>query len=165
MMQINNPRDLFLHELHLIYDTEHKISDLLQEASGKIMDKGLSQMLREHGTETAQQITKLDECFQELGEQPQRMPCAAIDGIRQDYQTIANQNPPPDVLNMAVLSTAMKIEHFEVGTYRGLVDRAVLMDQMKIAQILQSILYEEEEAAAKLERISHGLSQRALAAV
>jgi ferritin-like metal-binding protein YciE len=163
MLRITTPWDLFLHELHLIYDTEHKIGELLRETSGKILDKDLSHVLREHGTETAQQITKLDECFQKLGERPQRMPCAAIDGIRQDYQTIANQNPSPDVLDMAMLSTAIKIKHFEIGTYRGLVDRAMLMHELEVAEILQSILYGEDETAAKLERISHEICQRSLA--
>lgn len=165
MMQINNPRDLFVHELQLIYDTEHKIRELLQEASGKANDKDLAQMLRNQAKETAQEINKLDQCFAELGEQPQRMPCAGIDGIMQDYQTIAKQHPSPDVYDMAVVSTGMKIDHYEIGVYRDLVDRAVLMDQSRVAQILQSILYEEEESASRLERASHEMSQRTLAAV
>lgn len=165
MIQIDSPRDLFLHELHLIYDAEHKIRELIRDTSGKIMDQNLAQMLRDHAKEMAQQIGKLEQCFQELGEQPQRMPCAAIDGIREDYRTIINQNPPAEVQDMALLSTGMKIEYYEIGTYRGLTDRALLMEQTRVAQILQSILYEEEETAAKLERISHEMSQRELVAV
>ncbi|HEX6968210.1 MAG TPA: DUF892 family protein [Micromonosporaceae bacterium] len=163
-MQINSPRDLFLHELHLIYDVEHKVRDLLREVSGKITDKDLSQMMRAHVQEMGEEISRLDQVFHELGEKPQRMPCAGIDGIRQDYETIAAQNPSPHVLDMAVLSTGMKIEHYETGAYRALVDRALLMNETVAAQILQAILYEEEETAAKLERMSHDMGQRVLAA-
>jgi ferritin-like metal-binding protein YciE len=66
---------------------------------------------------------------------------------------------------MFVLGCAMKVEHYEIATYRGLVDKAMLMGETECAQTLQTNLVQEEEAAGKLERISHDMSQRMLAAV
>jgi len=164
-MQLNSPRDLFLHELHLIYDAEHTIAELASDAAGKVQDQNLVQLLSGDAQEVGQEVKKLEQCFQALGAQPQRMTCNAVEGIRKDYQSARDQNPSSDVFDLAVLAIFIKIEHYEVATYRWLIDQAMLMGETQVAQTLQSILVEEEESASRQERLSHELSQQMLAGV
>jgi ferritin-like metal-binding protein YciE len=162
-MALNSPKDLFEYELSGMYDGEQKIAQMLNEVAGQVEDQNLAQLLRTHEQETRQQIINLEQCFQALGSQPQPVTCAGIEGIRREYQEVVSQQPSPDVLTLFVLGGAMKVEHYEIATYRGLVDKAMLMGETQCAQILQTNLVEEEETAGKLERLSHEMSQRMLA--
>jgi ferritin-like metal-binding protein YciE len=162
-MALNSPKDLFQYELSATYDAEQKIAQTLGQVTGQIQDGNLSQMLGTYEQETRQQITNLQQCFQALGTQPQPVTCAAIEGMRKDYEQVASQQPSPDVLTMFVLGAAMKVAHYEIATYRGLADKALLMGETQCAQILQTNLVQEEETAGKLERLSHEMSQRMLA--
>jgi ferritin-like metal-binding protein YciE len=160
---LNNPRDLFLFELGGMYDAENKAAEMLTEMAGQIQDADLAQMIGTTEQLARQRVGLLEQCFQALGIQPQRVPCPPMDGLRQDYQQVMQQNPSPDVLSMKALGTLMKGSHFKIASYRGLVDKAVLMAETPCAQILQTILVQEEEIAATLERRSHDMSARMLA--
>jgi ferritin-like metal-binding protein YciE len=162
-MALNSPKDLFQYELSGMYDGEQRIAQMLAEVAGQVQDENLAEVLRTHEQETRQQISNLEACFQALGTQPQQVTCAAIEGIRREYEEVVAQQPSPDVLTMFALGGAMKVEHYEIATYRGLVDKAMLMGETQCAQILQTNLVEEEDTAGKLERLSHEMSQRMLA--
>jgi ferritin-like metal-binding protein YciE len=57
----------------------------------------------------------------------------------------------------------MKLAHYGIGTYRGLVDKAVVMGETRCAQTLQANLVRKEESAGRLERIGHDMNQRVMA--
>jgi ferritin-like metal-binding protein YciE len=160
---LTSPRDLFLFELGGMYDAEHKAAEMLNEMAGQIQDGDLTQLIRTTEQVARQRINGLAQCFQALGAQPQRVPCPPVDGLRQDYQQVMQLNPSPEVLSLKALGTLMKASHFKIASYRGLVDKAVLMGETQCSQILQTILIQEEEIAATLERRSHDMSQRAMA--
>lgn len=63
---------------------------------------------------------------------------------------------------MFMIGSALKMEHYQIASYRGLVGKAILMGQTECAQLLQSNLVQEQEAASRLERIGHDLSQQVL---
>jgi ferritin-like metal-binding protein YciE len=162
---LNNPLDLFQYELSGMYDAEHKIAEMLGEMAGQTQDGDLAQTLRMDEQKARQKISNLEQCFEAMGAQAERVPCPPIDGMRQDMQQVMAQNPSPDVFSMKALGTAMKVAHFEIASYRGLVDKAVLMGDTPCSQILQTILVQVEETAATHERLSHEMSQRLLAPV
>jgi ferritin-like metal-binding protein YciE len=161
---LNDPLDLFQYEVSGMYDAEHKIAEMLGEMAGQIQDGTLAQTLRTDAQKARQKISGLEQCFTAMGIQAQRVPCPPIDGMRQDMQQVMAQSPSPDVLSMKAVGTAMKVAHFEIASYRGLVDKAVLMGDTVCSQILQNILIQVEETAATHERLSHDMSQRVLAA-
>ncbi|GAA3982943.1 ferritin-like domain-containing protein [Thermobifida alba] len=162
-MKLENPRDLFIHEMSSMYTGEKKIAEMLDEVSGKVDDDKLMQMLREHKQETQQQIKNLEQCFQAIGESPQDVPCAVVDAIHQEFRQFAGMNPSPQVLTMFALAGADKIEHFEIAAYRGLVNKAMLMGETTCMQLLETNLLQEEETAGKLERYANEMGRKALA--
>src|SRR5699024_6670269 len=96
------------------------------------------------------------------GASPQDVPCGVIDAIRKEYTDFKSQEPSSRVLTMFALGGALKTEHFEIATYRGLVDKAMAMGDNKLANSLTTILKQEEETAGKLESFAHGLDVKAL---
>src|SRR5262245_15699806 len=106
-MALNNPTNLFLYELASMYDAEKKSGQLLSDTAGQVQDGNLAQLLRGQEQESQQKVNNLEACFRALGIQPQAVPCAAIDGMRSEFETFANQQPSPDVWQMYTLGAAL----------------------------------------------------------
>jgi ferritin-like metal-binding protein YciE len=163
-MALNSPADLFNYELSSMHDAERKSSELIGEMIAQVGDGDLSQLLRMQQQETQQKLMNLDQCFQALGTQRQEIPCAAVDGMRADLKQFVGQQPSPQVMELHSLGAAMKLTHFGIASYKGLVDKAMLMGETQCAQMLQTNLVQKEENAGKLERLSHEMSERVMAA-
>jgi ferritin-like metal-binding protein YciE len=162
-MAISSPADLFLYELSGMHDAEKKTTAWKGEISGQIRNGNLQQIMRTEQQEGQQKIKNMEACFQALGRQPQDVPCLAVDGMRAEFQQFMSQNPSPEVLEMYTVGAALKLSHFGLGSYKGLVDKAMVMGETQCAQILQSNLVMKEESTGRLERISHEMNQRVMA--
>ncbi|GAB3451510.1 ferritin-like domain-containing protein [Streptomonospora sediminis] len=161
-MQLQQPKDLCLYELSAMYNGEKTIVEMLKEVAADIDNDTLADMMRTHQSETKQQAQILEECFERLGESPQDIPCGVVDTIRKEYKDFRSRQPSSQVLTMFALGGAMKIEHFEIASYRALVDQALAMGDPGLAQSLTTILKQEEETAGKLERFAHELDEKVL---
>ncbi|RCV49153.1 YciE/YciF ferroxidase family protein [Marinitenerispora sediminis] len=162
-MRLDTPKDLFLYELSAMYDGEKKIVTMLDEAASNVRDDRLVEMFAEHKKETQEQIKNLEQCFKALDASPHKVGCAAIDGIHKELTEFLKQKPSDDVRTMFVLGGATKVEHYEIATYRGLVEKAMCLGHNDCAQLLQTNLVQEEETAGKLERCGHDMGLHALA--
>jgi ferritin-like metal-binding protein YciE len=163
-MAISSPAQLFLLELSARYDAERKGNQLLGEAADQIQHTELAQILRTEEQTGQREIDNLDSCFQVLGTQRREIPSMAVEGQRADFQAVTSQQPSTEVLAMYAVGTATKLAHLGIASYRELMDKAVLMNQTRCAQILQDNLVMKEESAGRFERISHEMSKQVLAA-
>ena len=73
--------DLLLHGLKDIYYAENQIVKSLPKLIDKATNRDLTKGLKDHLEETKNQITRLDQVFQKMGEKPQGVKCPAIDGL------------------------------------------------------------------------------------
>ena len=62
----------------------------------------------------------------------------------------------------AIVSAVIKVEHFEMGSYRSLVTGAQLMGQSDAAQLLKQNMDQEEQTAKLAERTSGQLLSNAM---
>jgi ferritin-like metal-binding protein YciE len=58
-------------------------------------------------------------------------------------------------------AAVIKVEHFEMGSYRGLITGARLMGQTEIVDLLEQNLRQEEETAQIAEQSAQELLQKA----
>ena len=61
-----------------------------------------------------------------------------------------------------IVSAAIKVEHFEIASYRGLITGAEQMGQQKVVNLLKQNLREEEQTALIAEQRASGLIQKAM---
>src|SRR5690606_252954 len=125
-MPLRNAQDLFRHELSDIYQTEQVLVKELPQLANAVSDPQVKQALQLHEQQTRQHVQNLEQCFQILGMQPEKVTPYVIDGLRRSFEEISRQGPPDDVLTMATLDAAAQTEHLEMACYRGLVDKAKL---------------------------------------
>jgi ferritin-like metal-binding protein YciE len=162
-MAIQSPADLFLYELSSMHDAEKKKAAWKGEMAGQIRNGNLQQVVRVEEKEAQNKVKNLEACFQALGTQPRDVPCLAVDGMRAEYQQFISQNPSPETMEMFTVGSMLKAAHFGLGSYKSLIDKAMLMGENQCAQVLQTNLVINEESTGRLERIGHEMSQRVMA--
>ena len=159
-MPMQTPRDLFLYELSALHSSEQMIATMLPTLMQEAGDQQLKQGLEHHLQETQQQISNLEQAFQQLGAQPMQVPCKAVEGLKQDHDAFLQQQPLEQALTAFVVGASAKTEHFEMACYRGLVEKAQAMGEQQVVQLLQQNLQQEETMARQVEQIGRQLSQQ-----
>jgi ferritin-like metal-binding protein YciE len=109
--------DLLLHGLKDIYYAENQIVGSLPKLIDKATNRNLTKGLKDHVEETRKQITRLDQVFEKLGQQPRGVQCPAIDGLIAEAHEVEDKQ----VLDAAVIGAAQSVEHYEIARYGALI--------------------------------------------
>ena len=153
--------DLLVHELQDLYDAEQQILKMLPELRKEALNPELTQALKEHEQETKEQIKNLEEVFKQLGEKPEETTCFGVKGLADEHQALHDEDPSPEMLEMANISGAEKTEHYEMVMYTGLIQMAKDLGERDAAQLLQENLDQEKAMAKRVEALSKALSKQA----
>jgi ferritin-like metal-binding protein YciE len=151
---IQSMDDLLLHGLKDIYYAENQIVKSLPKLIDKATNRDLSKGLKDHLEETKNQIARLDQVFQKLGEQPQGVKCPAIDGLISEADEIAGEVADKEVLDAAVVGAAQSVEHYEIARYGTLIAWAESLGRDDVIRLLTTNLNEEKAADKKLSTVA-----------
>jgi ferritin-like metal-binding protein YciE len=162
VMTISTTNEKFLHELGDIYDAEHRFLEAHQEMLSQVNETSLREGLEKHIEQTQQQIEVLEQVYQALGQQPEREGCEAAKGILLEAQQNLQNAGTDHIRDCFICASSLKIEHYEISAYRGLVVTAQQIGYEDIELLLQGNLKQEEETAQKLEVDSPMLVKLAL---
>ena len=146
--------DLLLHGLKDIYYAENRIVKSLPGMIDKATNRDLAKGLKEHLEDTKNQISRLDQVFQKLGQKPQGIKCPAIDGLISEADDLAGEVADKGVLDAAIVGSAQSIEHYEIARYGTLIAWAESVGHDDIVRLLTTNLNEEKAADRKLSTVA-----------
>ena len=106
--------DLFMHGLKDIYDAENQIVKNLPKMIEVVSDAELKKALKAHLVETENQVTRLEQAFELLGENPRGTRRPGIDGILTEGDEVLGDVEGRSVTNAAVVASAQAVEHYEI---------------------------------------------------
>ena len=158
-MPIGTTRELFIHELSDAMSAEQQILKMLPELQKEALNPELKQALKEHEAETKQHVKNLQAVFKQLGEQPEETTCFGVKGLADEHQALHEEDPSPEMLEMANVSGAEKTEHYEMVMYTGLVQMARDLGERDAAQLLQDNLDQEKAMAVRVETLARELGK------
>jgi ferritin-like metal-binding protein YciE len=147
---ISSMDDLFMHTLEDIYYAEHQIEKALPEMAGKATEAELKRGFEKHLEETRNQIKRLDDVFQKLGQEPKGTDCPAIDGIIEESNEIVGEIEDKRVIDAALIAAAQAVEHYEITRYGTLIAWAQELGHRGVVSLLQRNLKEEAATDKKL---------------
>ena len=162
-MPISTTRELFVHELSDAMSAEQQILKMLPELQKEARHAELKKALKEHEQETKQQVKNLQTVFKQIGEQPEETTCYGLKGLADEHRALHEEEPSPDMLQMANVSGAAKTEHYEMVMYTGLVQMAKDLGERDAAQLLQANLDQEKAMAKRVEALAKELAKQAKA--
>src|SRR3979490_1318466 len=118
---IKTMEDLFIHSLQDVYYAENQIVKSLPKMIDKATNRELSSGLRNHLRETENQVSRLDQVFQKLGQEARGTDCPAMDGLIKEADEVAGEVENKQVLDAAIIGSAQAIEHYEISRYGTLI--------------------------------------------
>jgi ferritin-like metal-binding protein YciE len=146
--------DLLLHGLKDIYYAENQIVKALPKLIDKATNRDLSNGLKDHLEETKNQITRLEQVFKKIGEEPQSVKCPAIQGLISEAGEIEGNVADKEVLDAAIIGAAQSVEHYEIARYGTLIAWAESLGHHDIIRLLNTNLSEEKAADKKLSTVA-----------
>jgi ferritin-like metal-binding protein YciE len=156
-MKLNSLRDLFVHELKDLYSAEKQILKALPKMAKAATNDELKAAFEEHLEITENQVARLEEIFENLGESPKGEKCVAMEGLIEEGQKLLKEDIKPAVLDAALIASAQRIEHYEIAGYGCCRTFAELLDEDEAVDLLQETLDEEKEADERLTEVAEGM--------
>ena len=161
-MPIANAQELFVHELGEVYDAEHRFIEGQQEMVENATDQELKGAIQEHLEQTRQHAVNVERVFAELGQEAHRETNEVAKGLVSEAQEGIQETQGDALRDAAIVSAVIKVEHFEMGSYRGLVTGANLMGQTEVERLLRENMQQEEETARIAEQSAEELLSKAM---
>jgi ferritin-like metal-binding protein YciE len=153
MAKIETPKELFVHKVGAALTMEETILEMLEELHEEASDPQLQRNLQQHYRETQQHVANLNQVFQALGEEPEKQPCPAIEGLEKEGKQNIKQTDD-SLVDAVILSGVIETEHHEIAVYDGLIISAEQMDDQDIVALLHENLEQEEAALDKAVKAS-----------
>ncbi len=160
-MQLNNLKELYVHELQDLYSAENQIIDALPKMADVTKDQRLKDAFLHHLEVTRHQKDRLEQIFSELNEKPSNSKCEGMNGIIKEGETFVKKEKSwfrgdieDNVLDAALISSAQRVEHYEMAGYGTVVAYANQLGFTDQASLLNQTLKEEEETDHELTHLA-----------
>jgi ferritin-like metal-binding protein YciE len=153
-MAFETMQDLLIHQLQDIYSAENMLTKALPKMQEKASTEALATAFRDHLAETQNQVGRLDQVFDILGERPGGVKCKAMEGLIEEAQEILDEDGNESVIDAAIIAAAQRVEHYEISAYGSAKAFATLLGLSDVVQLLNETQEEETAADKKLSLIA-----------
>lgn len=156
MKKQGNIKELFLEELRDIYSAEQQLVKALPTVIKNAECQELKEAVETHLEETKEQVERLNEIFEMMGETHGKNTCEAMKGLIEECSEAIHEFPKSALRDAAIITKAQRIEHYEIATYGSLRAFAKELGLDAAAELLQTTLDEEGNANKTLSKIAEG---------
>lgn len=154
---------LFVDQLRDILWAEKHLLKALPKMAKAAKDKKLRQAFTTHQGETETHVERLGQIFTALGLSARAKKCAAMEGLLEEADELADEYSESTALDAALIAAAQKVEHYEIATYGTLRSFAECLGHSEAMNLLSQTLDEESKADELLTKIARTQNEEALA--
>ncbi|MEA2876726.1 MAG: hypothetical protein QOF14_1922 [Hyphomicrobiales bacterium] len=147
-------QDLFVDTLKDIYFAEKKILTALPKMAKAAQSEKLRAAFAKHEGETEGQVSRLEQVFKSIGEEPKGKKCDAIMGILDEGKEIMDEYKDKAALDAGLLAAAQAVEHYEISRYGTLKCWAKELGHNEAAKLLDATLTEEKNTDKSLTQLA-----------
>ena len=163
-MSAENLREALVEEIRDLYNAEKQLVKALPKMAKGAESDELREAFETHLEETEGQVTRLERVFELLGEKPRGKHCAGMAGIVEEGSEKLQEDLEGSVLDAVLISSAQKVEHYEIGAYGTAIAWAEALGLGEVCDVLNETLEEEKAADEKLSALAEsGINQAATA--
>jgi ferritin-like metal-binding protein YciE len=146
--------EMLIDEIRDLYHAEKQLVKALPKMAKKTTHEDLREAIEMHLDETREQVTRLEAVFDALGEKPRAKPCHGMMGIVEEGNEIMQEEESGAVLDAAIIASAQRVEHYEIGAYGTCAAWARLLGLDEVVTLLEQTLEEEKAADKKLTALA-----------
>ncbi|GIZ09012.1 ferritin-like domain-containing protein [Flavobacterium sp. UMI-01] len=148
-------RELFVDALKDIYWAEKALVKALPKMAKNASNENLVNAINDHLEITKNQVTRVEEVFESIGEKAVAKKCDAMDGLITEGKDILKETEHGAVRDAGIIAASQKIEHYEIASYGTLVAFAKTLEETKAVKLLEETLAEEKDADSILTEAAY----------
>jgi ferritin-like metal-binding protein YciE len=158
-------KELFVDELKDIYWAEKHLASALPKMIKGATSDDLKTTITNHLEETKNHATRLESVFQSIGEKAVAKKCLAMEGLlKEATELLSDTDKGTEVRDVAIISAAQKVEHYEIASYGTLRTLAGTLGYSEAQGLLDETLAEEKNADSLLTQVAENYVNEAAAA-
>ncbi len=148
-------QEYLIEELRDIYWAEKHLVKALPKMAKAATTEELVTAFQDHLTVTEEQVSRLEQVFELLGEKPRGKKCEAMEGlVAEAEQIIEDTEDGSATRDVALIIAAQKVEHYEIASYGGMATLAKTLGLEQVAELLGETLEEEQETDELLTQLA-----------
>jgi ferritin-like metal-binding protein YciE len=145
----------FLDSIKDLYWAEQHLTEALPRMRDNATTSELQSAIKEHTAQTEEHVSRLEQVFKILGVEAEGKKCDAIAGIVKEGESIVEETEDGSLTrDVGIVAAAQKIEHYEIASYGTLLELAMTLGQVEVAEILTLTLDDEKQTDKKLTNIA-----------
>jgi ferritin-like metal-binding protein YciE len=156
-MEQQTLEELLIDCLRDIYDAEKQIVKALPKMVKAATSGDLKDGLTNHLEETKEQVARVEQAFEMMGQPAKSKPCKGMRGLLEEGSEIIGEEEPGVMLDLAIIGAAQKVEHYEISAYGTARTIAEQLGNQKVAKLLRKTEDEEKAADSKLTEVASEL--------
>ena len=157
-------KELFIDEMKDIYWAEQHLAKALPKMIKGATSDELKQAITDHLEQTKNHVTRLESAFESIGEKAKAVKCEAMAGLLKEAEELLTETDKgTEVRDVAIISAAQKVEHYEIASYGTLKTLAGNLGFTEAADLFDATLQEEKAADAILSQVADTVNEAALA--
>ena len=153
-MKLETLRDLYVEQLHDLYSAENQLVKALPKMAKAASDPQLRSAFEEHLAQTEHHVRRLDQIFQQLGQNPKGQKCKGMEGLIEEGEEMIKMKGDPAAIDAGLIAAAQRVEHYEIAGYGCVRTYAKQLGDQQAAQLLQQTLDEEGTTDKKLTELA-----------
>ncbi len=147
-------KEFFIDGLKDIYWAENALVKTLPKMMDHATDRKLKTAIKDHLSQTKEQVVRLEDVFKSLGVKAEGKKCLAMDGIIKEGDEILEETAEGPVRDAGIIASAQKVEHYEIATYGTLAAFAKTLNERTALDLLLKTLGEEKKSDCLLSTIA-----------
>jgi ferritin-like metal-binding protein YciE len=160
-MALTDLRELYVHELRDLYNAEKQITKALPKMIKAATHEELRGAFEEHLEVTREQMSRLEQIFEAMGERASGPKCKGMEGLIEENKEMMEEDAEPAVCDAALIVGAQKVEHYEIAGYGSVRTFAEMLGETQAVRLLERTLKEEEETDRRLTELARQINEEA----
>lgn len=148
-------QEFLIEELRDIYWAEKHLVKALPKMAKAATSEELVAAFEDHLAVTEEQVSRLEQVFELLGEKARGKKCEAMEGLVAEAEEIIEDTEAGSATrDVALIIAAQKVEHYEIASYGGIATLAKTLGLDDVAELLGETLEEEKETDELLTQLA-----------
>jgi ferritin-like metal-binding protein YciE len=156
-MKIENLEQFYVEELRDLYDAEKQLLRALPRMAKAASHDELKSTFQEHAEQTQEQLNRLERILDKHGKNGRGKKCKAMMGLIEEGKEMMDEKPTANIMDVGLITTAQKVEHYEIAGYGCMSTYAKLLGLRDEADLLHKTLQEEKETDGKLTKLAKSI--------
>ncbi len=160
-MRKDSLRQLYVDELRDLYSAETQLVKALPKMAKASSSAELRQAFEEHLRQTSEQVSRLEQIFEMLGEKATGKKCLGMEGLVKEGSETMQEEYGDAVKDAAIIGAAQRVEHYEIAGYGTVRAFAELLGENEHISLIEETLDEEKQADEKLTQLAEQINSEA----